>query len=472
MAKEKPSIPKGTRDFGPQEVAKRKYILNTIEKVFIKYGFMPIETPTMENLSTLTGKYGDEGDKLLFKVLNSGEYLKELTPEILSTNNYQLSTKLISEKGLRYDLTVPFARYVVMNRNDITFPFKRYQMQPVWRADRPQKGRYREFWQCDADVVGSDSLLHELDLINIYQEVFKELGIDVEIKINNRKVLAGIAEVVKGIEHLNTIAVAIDKLDKIGKEGVSKELTELGFTDIEIDKLFDIIMIQTDRIDYLDNAKKENQSLSKLNFLKNGSEYKLSQILQKGIEELEFIFKNINTSTNLKTDFSLARGLSYYTGCIFEVAAIEGSLRSSIGGGGRYDNLTGIFGLDGVSGVGISFGLDRIYDVLEELKLFPETLSQGSSKVLICASNSIENIELAPVLQLLSKLRNEGIASEVYTEKINIKKPLEKPIKYASSKKIPYAIIYTENENLKLKNLETGFQEELSIEEIIERLQN
>jgi histidyl-tRNA synthetase len=461
MAKEKPSIPKGTRDFGPEEVAKRKYILNTIEKVFIKYGFMPIETPTMENLSTLTGKYGDEGDKLLFKVLNSGEYLQNITPEILSTNNHQLSTKLISEKGLRYDLTVPFARYVVMNRNEITFPFKRYQMQPVWRADRPQKGRYREFWQCDADVVGSDSLLHELDLINIYHEVFKSLGIDVEIKINNRKVLAGIAEVVKGIEHLNTIAVAIDKLDKIGKDGVSKELTELDFSISEIETLFDIITIKG----------KDSEMLETLKIKLQSSEEGL-----KGIEELDFIFKQINALTNqpinLKTDFSLARGLSYYTGCIFEVVALNGTLRSSIGGGGRYDNLTGIFGLEGVSGVGISFGLDRIYDVLEELKLVPEIVSQGSSKVLICASNSVENIELAPVLQILGILRNNGIASELYTEKINVKKPLEKPVKYASSKKIPYAIIYTENETLKLKNLVTGFQEELNIEEIIERLKD
>jgi histidyl-tRNA synthetase len=244
MAKEKPSIPKGTRDFGPQEVAKRKYILNTIEKVFIKYGFMPIETPTMENLSTLTGKYGDEGDKLLFRILDSGETLEKIRNSKFEIRNQNEFNNLIAEKGLRYDLTVPFARYVVMNRNEITFPFKRYQMQPVWRADRPQKGRYREFWQCDADVVGSDSLLHELDLINIYSEVFKSLGIDVEIKINNRKVLAGIAEVVKGIEHLNTIAVAIDKLDKIGKDGVSKELTELNFTDTEIENLFDIITIK------------------------------------------------------------------------------------------------------------------------------------------------------------------------------------------------------------------------------------
>ncbi len=517
MAKDKPSIPKGTRDFGPEEVAKRKYILNTIEKVFIKYGFMPIETPTMENLITLTGKYGDEGDKLLFKVLNSGDAFKDFTledielilsqakeneknilkkeiqekaksqqPQIRNELVHQQSSKTLeniiietkssperiaddvtklmrkaSEKGLRYDLTVPFARYVVMNRNEITFPFKRYQMQPVWRADRPQKGRYREFWQCDADVVGSDSLLHELDLINIYNEVFKCLGIAVEIKINNRKILAGIAEVVKGIEHLNTIAVAIDKLDKIGKDGVSKELTSLNFTEIEIATLFDIITIQGT----------EAEMLATLNIkLQNSTEGLI------GIDELSFIFKQINAVSNqqinLKTDFSLARGLSYYTGCIFEVVATGGSLRSSIGGGGRYDNLTGNFGLDGVSGVGISFGLDRIYDVIDELKLFPETLSQGSSKVLICANDSIENIELASVLKILSKLRNEGIASEIYSEKINVKKPLEKPIKYASSKKIAFALIYTENESLKLKNLTSGFQEELTIEEIIERLKD
>jgi histidyl-tRNA synthetase len=461
MAKEKPSIPKGTRDFGPEEVAKRKYILNTIEKVFIKYGFMPIETPTMENLSTLTGKYGDEGDKLLFRILDSGETFEKIRNSKFEIRNQIEFNNTITEKGLRYDLTVPFARYVVMNRNEITFPFKRYQMQPVWRADRPQKGRYREFWQCDADVVGSDSLLHELDLINIYNEVFKCLGVDIEIKINNRKILAGIAEVVKGIEHLNTIAVAIDKLDKIGKDGVSKELNLLGFSDLEIEKLFDIISIQGTEVEMLEALKAK---------LQNSTEGLV------GIDELSFIFKQINSSTddpfNLKTDFSLARGLSYYTGCIFEVVAMEGSLRSSIGGGGRYDNLTGIFGLEGVSGVGISFGLDRIYDVIDELKLFPETLSQGSSKVLICANDSIENIALAPVLQLLSKLRNEGIASEIYSEKINVKKPLEKPIKYASSKKIAYALIYTENEPLKLKNLETGFQEELTIEGIIEKLKD
>jgi len=477
MAKEKPSIPKGTRDFGPEEVAKRKYILNTIEKVFIKYGFMPIETPTMENLSTLTGKYGDEGDKLLFKILDNGDIFKEIKEKNAEQkiSNFEFRISDISGKGLRYDLTVPFARYVVMNRNEITFPFKRYQMQPVWRADRPQKGRYREFWQCDADVVGSDSLLHELDLINIYSEVFKCLGIEVEIKINNRKILAGIAEGLGAENKLMDFTVSLDKIDKIGIDGVEKELREKGFDENQIQMVRDILFTEKNSVNYSDNTIKSNLSLSHLSMLKNSSKFRDNEKFKKGIDEIETVLENLNSTNktvNIKLDISLARGLSYYTGCIFEVAAIEGSLRSSIGGGGRYDNLTGIFGLEGVSGVGISFGLDRIYDVIEELKLFPETLSQGSSKVLICANDSIENIELAPVLQLLNKLRNEGIASEIYSEKINVKKPLEKPIKYASSKAIPYALIYTENQHLKFKNLSTGFQEELTIEEIIERLQD
>lgn len=453
MAKEKPSIPKGTRDFGPQEVAKRKYILNTIEQVFIKYGFMPIETPTMENLSTLTGKYGDEGDKLLFKILNSGDYLKELNPEILSSNNIPQATKLIAEKGLRYDLTVPFARYVVMHQNEITFPFKRYQMQPVWRADKPQKGRYREFWQCDADVVGSDSLLNELDLIQIYNEVFSQLGIPYELRINNRKILAGIAQVVKGIEHLMTISVAIDKLDKIGMEGVSKELSVLDFSATEIATLFEIIAI-----------KGTNEEMLAL----------LTQKLQssneglKGIEELAYIFNLLKETAaqeiNLKIDFSLARGLSYYTGCIFEVAATEGTLKSSIGGGGRYDNLTGIFGLNGVSGVGISFGLDRIYDVLEELNLFPPTLNQSSTKVLVCC---MDESQIGNALGMLKQLRSAGIASEIYADRVNPKKPLEKPMKYATGKKIPYAILYNIDNSLTLKNLLANTQENLLLENII-----
>jgi histidyl-tRNA synthetase len=458
MAKEKPSIPKGTRDFGPQEVAKRKYILNSIEKVFIKYGFMPIETPTMENLSTLTGKYGDEGDKLLFKVLNSGDYLKEITTEILSTNNQQLATKLISEKGFRYDLTVPFARYVVMNRNEITFPFKRYQMQPVWRADRPQKGRYREFWQCDADVVGSDSLLNELDLIQIYAEVFKGLGVQVEIKINNRKILAGIAEVVKGVEHLQSIAVAIDKLDKIGSEGVAIELSALGFTENEIATLFEIITIKGDDKEMLQTLKSKLQS---------------STEGLKGIEELEFVLNNlqqINKSINLKIDFSLARGLSYYTGCIFEVAALEGTLKSSIGGGGRYDNLTGIFGLDGVSGVGISFGLDRIYDVLEELKLFPEDTQGSHTKVLFCY---FDEASQTYALQGVTALRNAGIASQIYPDVV---KKIGKQLDFANKLNIPFAAVAGTDEiaqqKFMFKDLNESKQELLSIEEIIESLKN
>jgi histidyl-tRNA synthetase len=458
MAKEKPSIPKGTRDFGPQEVAKRKYILNSIEKVFIKYGFMPIETPTMENLSTLTGKYGDEGDKLLFKVLNSGDYLKEITTEILSTNNQQLATKLISEKGLRYDLTVPFARYVVMNRNEITFPFKRYQMQPVWRADRPQKGRYREFWQCDADVVGSDSLLNELDLIQIYAEVFKGLGVQVEIKINNRKILAGIAEVVKGVEHLQSIAVAIDKLDKIGTEGVATELSALGFTENEIATLFEIITIKGDDKEMLQSLKSKLQS---------------SDEGLKGIEELEFVLNNlqqINKSINLKIDFSLARGLSYYTGCIFEVVALEGTLKSSIGGGGRYDNLTGIFGLDGVSGVGISFGLDRIYDVLEELNLFPKDTQGSHTKVLFCYFDEASQVYS---LQGVTALRIAGIASQIYPDVV---KKIGKQLDFANKLNIPFAAVAGTDEiaqqKYMFKDLNESKQELLSIEEMIERLKN
>ena len=459
MAVQKPSIPKGTRDFSPEQVAKRKYILNTIEQVFIKYGFMPIETPTMENLSTLTGKYGDEGDKLLFKVLNSGEFLNDVKPEQLQTSNSKLITPLISEKGLRYDLTVPFARYVVMHQNEITFPFKRYQMQPVWRADRPHKGRYREFWQCDADVVGSDSLLNELDLIQIYDEAFRELKIEnYELKINNRKILAGIAEVVKGVEHMNTIAVAIDKLDKIGEDGVSKELSQSGFSDIEIQKLFEIINITGVQISQLFSLKE------KLNSSQEGL---------KGIEELEFILNALNESTNqpinLKIDFSLARGLSYYTGCIFEVVSTDGTLKSSIGGGGRYDNLTGTFGLPNVSGVGISFGLDRIYDVMEELNLFPSTIKSSNTKVLFCC---FDNASQQYALSCLKKLRDANIPSEIYPD---IKK-LGKQLDYANALKIPFACIIGDNEmqsgKLVLKDLNSGTQQEILIEEIIQKLKN
>ena len=473
MAVQKPSIPKGTRDFSPEQVAKRKYILSTIEKVFIKYGFMPIETPTMENLSTLEGKYGDEGDKLLFRILNSGDAFKEIKEKNgdQQISNFEFRISDISEKGLRYDLTVPFARYVVMHQNEITFPFKRYQMQPVWRADRPQKGRYREFWQCDADVVGSDSLLNELDLIQIYDEAFRLLGMNnYELRINNRKILAGISEVVKGVEHMNTIAVAIDKLDKIGEEGVAKELSLSGFSENEIQKLFEIIKIKGDQISQLLSLKEKIKS---------------SQEGLKGIEELEFILNSLNESTvtsslsfraesrnekqpiNLKIDFSLARGLSYYTGCIFEVVSTEGSLKSSIGGGGRYDNLTGIFGLPNVSGVGISFGLDRIYDVMEELNLFPQTIKSSNTKILICCFDSASQHY---ALSCLKKLRDANIPAEIYPD---IKK-IGKQLDYANALKIPYACIIGENEiatgNLVLKDLNKGTQQEIPLDAIIKFL--
>lgn len=471
MAAQKPTLPKGTRDFGPADVQKRKYILNTIETVFKKYGFMPLETPTMENLSTLEGKYGEEGDKLLFRILDSGDYLKSLkehNDKILADESQdatfapsfsgklidldaKAATKFIAEKGLRYDLTVPFARYVVMHRNEITFPFKRYQMQPVWRADRPQKGRYREFWQCDADVVGSDSLLNELDLIQIYDEAFTQLGIkNYEIKINNRKVLAGIAEVVKSIDVMNNIAVAIDKLDKIGEDGVRKELVEQGFSESELNTLFDIITIKGENKEILNQLKGKLQS---------------SQEGLKGIEELAFILaSNPNPNINLTLDFSLARGLSYYTGCIFEVVSNDGTLKSSIGGGGRYDNLTGIFGLPNVSGVGISFGLDRIYDVMEELKLFPEQLRATSTQVLFCHFDEATQLYCLPALKAL---RDAGIAAEVFADN----KKLGKQLDYANALQIPFAAIAGETEMQQqvftVKNLITGEQQTCTTQALI-----
>ncbi len=465
MAVQKPTIPKGTRDFGPAEVQKRKYILHTIETVFKKYGFMPIETPTMENLSTLEGKYGDEGDKLLFRVLNSGDAFKDIKEkngnETISNFEFRISN--FSEKGLRYDLTVPFARYVVMNKNEISFPFKRYQMQPVWRADRPQKGRYREFWQCDADVVGSDSLLNELDLIQIYDEAFRNLGIkNYELRVNNRKVLAGIAEVVKSIDVMSTIAVAIDKLDKIGEEGVRKELSEQGFSTDELNRLFDIICI-----------KGENEVI--LNQLK--SKLQTSTEGLTGIGELEFVLKSLGSLSgveaqpiNIKLDFSLARGLSYYTGCIFEVVSTEGSLKSSIGGGGRYDNLTGIFGLPNVSGVGISFGLDRIYDVMDELRLFPQGLNATSTKVLICAFE--EETQLR-ALGILKQLRDTQIESELYPELPQSKKekenPMQKPMNYADALKIPFRLII-KNDSMVLKDIDGKVIPVNTIDEIINHI--
>lgn len=466
MAKEKPSIPKGTRDFGPQEVAKRKYILNTIEKVFIKYGFMPIETPTMENLSTLTGKYGDEGDKLLFKVLNSGDAFKEIREKHgeEKISNFEFRISDLSDKGLRYDLTVPFARYVVMNRNEITFPFKRYQMQPVWRADRPQKGRYREFWQCDADVVGSDSLLNELDLIQIYAEVFDKLGItNYELRINNRKILEGLALAMNCYDRFIDFTTKLDKIDKVGLDAVLSEMFAEGLiSSEELLKTF---------FNYLNSSKTISE---KLEYLKT-STLNNYEPFKNGVNEIDFVVSNcltLNPNTNIKIDGTLARGLGYYTGCIFEVVVNDENctLKSSIGGGGRYDNLTGIFGLDGVSGVGISFGLDRIYDVLEELDLFPKDTQSSHTKVLFCY---FDEASQAYALQGVTALRNAGIASQIYPDVV---KKIGKQLDFANKLNIPFAAVAGTDEiaqqKFMFKDLNESKQELLSIEEIIERLKN
>lgn len=469
----KPTLAKGTRDFGPAQVAKRKFILNTIETVFKKYGFMPIETPAMENLSTLEGKYGDEGDQLLFRIINSGDYLKDLKayqermladeskdktflPSISSHLNdldAKAALPFITEKGLRYDLTVPFARFVVMNRNDITFPFKRYQMQPVWRADRPQKGRYREFWQCDADIVGSDSLLCELDLIQIYIEAFTLLKIPFQIKYNNRKLLDGLSHLLGLPEKLMEMTIILDKQDKIGLDAVVNELLNIGANSIELKSFTEALKnpIDTDKV---------------INF------FSRNETSLKGIEELKTIAKGLNIClkdddaihTKVIHDLALARGLSYYTGAIFEAVSTEGSLKSSIGGGGRYDNLTGIFGMPNISGVGISFGLDRIYDVMEELQLFPETLQGTTTRILICA---MDNDSQLFGLNILKQLRDAGIYSEMYPDL----KKLGKQLDYANALKIPYALIIGANEmqsgKLVLKNLTEGTQQELTTLQII-----
>jgi histidyl-tRNA synthetase len=465
----KPTLAKGTRDFGPLQVVKRKYILQHIETVFKKYGFMPLETPAMENLTTLEGKYGDEGDQLLFRIINSGDYLKELKeyndsmladeskdktflPSItgkLNDLDAKAALPYITEKGLRYDLTVPFARYVVMHRNEITLPFKRYQMQPVWRADRPQKGRYREFWQCDADVVGTDSLICEVDLIHIYHEAFINLGLShYTIKLNNRKILAGIAETISSENDLGIISVAIDKLDKVGKDGVQQELISKGFSAAQSEKLFHIIGLSGSNEDKLVQLSEILQSSS------NGL---------KGIEEVKWVLQQFD-NVNVEVDFALARGLSYYTGCIIEVVYNEGSLKSSIGGGGRYDNLTGIFGMPGISGVGISFGLDRIYDIMDELKLYPLQLAATSTQVVVCVMNESA---LTFGINTVKQLRTAGIAAELYPDVRKIGKQLD----YANALKIPYAIIIGENElqtqQPVLKNLNAGTQENMNITSII-----
>lgn len=444
----KPGIPKGTRDFSPVEMAKRNYIFNTIREVFYLYGFQQIETPSMENLSTLMGKYGEEGDKLLFKIQNSGDYFSGLTDEeLLSRNAAKLASKFC-EKGLRYDLTVPFARYVVMHRDEISFPFKRFQIQPVWRADRPQKGRYREFYQCDADVVGSNSLLNEVELVQMIDAVFSKFGIRVSIKINNRKILTGIAEIIGEADKIVDITVAIDKLDKIGLENVNAELASKGIPQEAIDKLQPIILLSGSNEEKLETLK---------------SVLAASETGLKGVEESEFILKTISTlgiKSEVELDLTLARGLNYYTGAIFEVKALDVQI-GSISGGGRYDNLTGVFGMDGMSGVGISFGADRIYDVLNQLDLYPEDASFGTQLLFVNFG------EAAYVLPVLAKVRAAGIRAEIYPDSAKMKKQMS----YANAKAIPFVAIVGENEmnegKVMLKNMATGEQNLLAPEELI-----
>lgn len=446
----KPSIPKGTRDFSPVEMAKRNYIFNTIREVFYLYGFQQIETPSMENLSTLMGKYGEEGDKLLFKIQNSGDYFSGLTDEeLLSRNAAKLASKFC-EKGLRYDLTVPFARYVVMHRDEITFPFKRFQIQPVWRADRPQKGRYREFYQCDADVVGSNSLLNEVELVQMIDTVFQKFGIRVSIKINNRKILTGIAEIIGEADKIVDITVAIDKLDKIGLDNVNVELASKGIPQEAIDKLQPIILL----------SGSNEEKLATLKNVLAASETGL-----KGVEESEFILKTIaglGIKSEVELDLTLARGLNYYTGAIFEVKALDVQI-GSISGGGRYDNLTGVFGMDGMSGVGISFGADRIYDVLNQLDLYPKEAVNGTQLLFV----NFGEAEAAYVLPILSQARAAGIRAEIYPDAAKMKKQMS----YANAKMVPFVAIVGENEmkegKVTLKNMASGEQSLVTPDELV-----
>lgn len=446
----KPSIPKGTRDFSPVEMAKRNYIFNTIREVFYRYGFQQIETPSMENLSTLMGKYGEEGDKLLFKIQNSGDYFSGLTDEeLLSRNAAKLASKFC-EKGLRYDLTVPFARYVVMHRDEITFPFKRFQIQPVWRADRPQKGRYREFYQCDADVVGSNSLLNEVELVQMIDAVFQKFGIRVSIKINNRKILTGIAEIIGEADKIVDITVAIDKLDKIGLDNVNAELASKGIPQKAIDKLQPIILLS-------------GSNEEKLATLKNV--LAASGTGLKGVEESEFILKTIaglGIQSEVELDLTLARGLNYYTGAIFEVKALDVQI-GSISGGGRYDNLTGVFGMEGMSGVGISFGADRIYDVLNQLDLYPKEAVNGTQLLFV----NFGEAEAAYVLPVLAQVRAAGIRAEIYPDAAKMKKQMS----YANAKMVPFVAIVGENEmkegKVMLKNMASGEQSLVTPEELV-----
>lgn len=450
---QKPSIPKGTRDFSPEEMAKRNYIFNTIRDVYHLYGFQQIETPAMENLSTLMGKYGEEGDRLLFKILNSGDCLAGFTDEELREKNALKFAAKACEKGLRYDLTVPFARFVVQHRNDLSFPFKRYQTQPVWRADRPQKGRYREFYQCDGDVVGSDSLLNEVEFIQIMDEVFRRFGIRVCIKMNNRKILTGIAEMIREADKITDITVAMDKLDKIGLDGVNDELRSKGISEEAIAKLQPVIVMKGDN----------REKMAVLKEMLAGSETGL-----KGIEETEYILNHIEQlplTATLETDLTLARGLNYYTGTIFEVKALDVEI-GSITGGGRYDNLTGVFGMDGMSGVGISFGADRIYDVLNQLDLYPADSLQTTQVMFV----NFGEKEAAYLLPVMARVRAAGIRAELYPEAAKMKKQMG----YADAKRIPFVALVGENEmadgKINLKNMQSGEQESVGMDELIEKI--
>jgi len=448
----KPSIPKGTRDFTPEEVSKRNYIFNTIKETFSLYGFQPIETPSFENSDTLMGKYGEEGDRLIFKILNSGDYLSKVDDALYSEKSSIKMTAKISEKALRYDLTVPFARYVVQHQNEITFPFKRYQIQPVWRADRPQKGRFREFYQCDADVVGSKSLWQEVEFVQLYDAVYTKLGLKgVTIKINNRKVLSGIAETIGAEDKLIDFTVALDKLDKIGEEGVKKEMREKGISEEALDKLQPLFTCSGNNDD---NLKSLSEMLSE------------SETGMQGVEELQFITKNIETlglkSASLQIDVTLARGLNYYTGAILEVAAPKEVKMGSIGGGGRYDDLTGIFGLKDMSGMGISFGLDRTYLVLEELNLFPETISENSRALFL----NFGEKEALYAMKTISKLRGANVKAELYPDSAKMGKQMG----YADKRNIPFTILAGEKEMeaeaFTLKNMKTGEQTMMSYSEL------
>ena len=457
---QKPSIPKGTRDFNSETVAKRSYISETIKKQFQVYGFQPIETPSFENSETLMGKYGDEGERLIFKILNSGEYLKKISDDDYNSRSESVITSKISEKALRYDLTVPFARYVVQHQNEIDFPFKRYQIQPVWRADRPQKGRYREFYQCDADVIGSTSLFQEVEFIQLYDGVFTALNLKgVTIKINNRKILSGIAEVIGAQDKLIDFTVALDKLDKIGEEKIKEEMLGKGISQDGIDKLKPLFGLSGDFGSQIKSLKKILST---------------SVVGLKGIEELEYINTAISElklkTANLQLDVTLARGLNYYTGAIFEVSAPDGVSIGSVGGGGRYDDLTGIFGLKNMSGVGISFGLDRIYLVLEELGLFPESVKENT-KVLFINFGKDEALES---LKAITRLRAEGVNAELYPDWITSGKQMKKQMNYANKRDIPFVVLVGEEElkaNLfTLKDMSTGRQEKLNLSDLLSRL--